>query len=414
MGLFFFYFPRAIITTPYWDYLDWINLYYRVGEDNFIKFLLASHNAHRIVFTKLALVADLRWFQGAITPIAWLVLFSFTFVAARVCKGIIKANSSPYMVAITVSLLLLLMFSTTLIPNLAYPVNVSFIFVSGFALLAFHTLAGSRCQSRWQEFFTVWLTMLFSTLALVSAANGLLVWPLVIFLAFRTQVRPIYLIFLTITFICVVVPLMNNSSGSGTADMVNNVIHDWPAILRYLIELNGMPLTSVDRLYPLGYALGFILIILQLAAITEALLRQRNSRTDLTAWSMLLFVFGTQVLIAIGRYQLNLGPAHRYGIFTLAACVCLLILARPYLKILINTGERIRRWVLPATCLIAVGFIARQAAVGNFAVARAETFSELEQRALTGKDQPHLIYPNAERLEEHYNLMASHRIYMYR
>jgi hypothetical protein len=117
----------------------------------------------------------------------------------------------------------------------------------------------------------------------------------------------------------------------------------------------------------------------------------------------------------MGRFRLGILPAHRYGLYGLAAYVSLFMLALPAIAALWER-RRPRGLLLWGGCLLGVALLVQQVAVGKFAAERAEYFAQLEQRILNGERDPavtHDIFPDRQLLEEQYRIMREQKIYMF-
>jgi hypothetical protein len=64
-GLFFYFIEKASIRVPVYDLLDWLRFYSEQMQANdWLAYLWAPHNEHRIVFSRILLVIDERWLGG--------------------------------------------------------------------------------------------------------------------------------------------------------------------------------------------------------------------------------------------------------------------------------------------------------------------------------------------------------------
>ena len=132
---------------------------------------------------------------------------------------------------------------------------------------------------------------------------------------------------------------------------------------------------------------------------------------------MLAFSLATAMMIAIGRHQLDLFPAHRYAIFVVITYVALLVLNIPNFERWINDGRRYAI-TLSATLLFALAYLGQQVVVGQFAVQRAQAFAHYEKEFLAGGRTPEattaLYFPSIDVLEERYKMLEKERIYTFR
>jgi hypothetical protein len=417
--LFFFYTYNSIIVTPYGDTLDWISRFFSVGHDNIFEFLWATHNEHRPVFIKLLVAMDLVLFDGATIPIVSILICILCLIAISIFAAIWRSNRDSGLAIFYISIVSIILFSNINIPNYAYSVNGSFVGVLAFSLLSFHALsflATIKPRANLFKILIVSLAILCGMCAMASSTNGLLVWPVLLLLGLRIKVdKPVLASILIAGTTTAWVFVDSPSSNEGATTLVAST-GDIVSIFMYLVEFNGMPWVAVTPLYWPAFVLGAAILVLQLLALSEPLLKTRTSRIDLIAWSMLLFAFGTAILISIGRFDLSLPPAHRYGIFMTATKISLVILAIPYINKLIEKRS-MQPWVLLGICLIALGLVAQQIPMGRFGIARAQAFEKLEAQILEGRNFPEdttPIYPDPDILEAHYRMMQTHNIYMFK
>jgi len=177
-----------------------------------------------------------------------------------------------------------------------------------------------------------------------------------------------------------------------------------------------MPWVTVPTLYWAGFAIGAVVLIVGIVVIVrKSLTVAVLSNTDRVAVSMLLFVGMTSLLAAVGRYRLDLLPAHRYGIYAIVAFVSLFFLALPRLESMWRRA-RVRKILLWGTCVLAIALLTQQVLTGRFAVDRAVYFAELERRIMAGDRDgvtTYVIFPAQDLLDEYYELMEKRKIYMY-
>jgi len=179
-----------------------------------------------------------------------------------------------------------------------------------------------------------------------------------------------------------------------------------------------MPWAEIGLLYWPSLVLGTAIFLLSIYFSVKGVLFSRELASEtVVALAMLLFALGSALMIAIGRQELGLLPAHRYGIFLIITCVSLFVLNIPRFERWMSNA-RGRTLVHLVTLVFAVGYLVQQVAVGNFSVQRARAFAQYEKDILIGESQPlgrtAIYFGNVDKIEEYYQLLREQHIYMFR
>lgn len=415
------YFPFAIILTPYGDTLDWLGSFYGSSAQSLWQYLWTPHNGHRIVFSKLLTMADAKLLGGLSYPIALvclsLLLIAAVIVLAGLRRHVQDVAARRWAMAVTV----LLLFPASSFPNIAYPVNSQQIIVSFFAFVACVLLVRSGTSVEERKLgrnATFLLALAAGMCASLSSLNGLLVWPILLWLTWTLALRRSRRLVIVTAGALVIMGLAYHDIGSSefvaSAGGLGSIAH----VAKYLVEFHGMPWVEIPAVYWPGMAVGVIVVSLSLGFCVKGVLAPPRQRPlAMIALPMLMFSFGTAIVITVGRHAMGLLPAHRYGIFLVITCVALLILGLPTFErwMLDRRGHVI---VLSASLVFALGYLGQQVPVGQFAVRRAELFAGYEKQILAGTPGPQAVraiyLPGAEPLERHYRVLKEQRIYMFR
>lgn len=418
-ALFIGYFPFAIIVTPYGDVLDWLSGYYTLPDQHLWQTLWAPHNGHRLVFSKLLSIGDATLFGGLSYPIATVCIVLLLIAAATALLGIHRSVENPALRRWATAVTALLLFPTSTYASFAYPVNSQHLLVCFFVFMACVLLArGAVVVSSWERNFYFLIALVAGVCASVTALNGLIVWPLLMWMSWSLRLSRAYGSAITLFGVLAIIgfgydyPIARETAG--IASGLQALVH----IANYLIEYHSMPWVEVGVLYWPAMGLGLAILLLSIVFSLKGLLAARTQRPiAIVATAMLTFSLATAVMIAIGRHQLDLLPAHRYAIFLLVAFVALFVLSLPHFERWMS-GARGRGIVVSATLVFAFGYLGQQVAVGQFAAQRASKFAQYEQDFLAGGRDSQittaLYLPSVDTLEQRYRMLAQQHIYMFR
>jgi len=252
----------------------------------------------------------------------------------------------------------------------------------------------------------------------MSSLNGLLVWPILVWVAWALRLEYKYiLVLLAIGGVFAFVLGDINSFPSETMQSAIR-LDDILRTFIYLLQYHSMPWAEIGLLYWPSLALGPAIFLLGIYFSVRGIVFSRASTPEaLVALAMLLFALGTALVIALGRSSLGLLPAHRYGIFMIITCISLLFLSIPQFERWMS-NLRGRTIVQCVTLVFAVGYLGQQVAVGNFSVHRAKTFTKYEQAILAGESEPlgrsAIYFSNVGKIEKFYELLKAQHIYMFR
>jgi len=420
-ALFLGYFPLAIIVTPYGDVLDWLNGFYNLPAQSLWQYLWAPHNGHRLIFSKLLTVSDAKLFGGLSSPIAAVCLSLFLLAAAIALAGIRRSIANTAVRHWATAVAVLLLFPTSSYASFAYPVNSQHMLVSVFVFVACALLAraaGVVDESKPQRNGYFLLALVAGVCASLAALNGLIVWPLFLWMGWALRLGRAYNFAIAALGALVVTGFSYNYPIASETQALVSGLGDIAHIAKYLIEYHGMPWVEVGPLYWPAMVFGLAIFVLAVVSWAKGVLTPRTQPpATIVAVAMLTFSLATAVMIAVGRHQLDLLPAHRYATFLLITFVALFVLNIPRFEGWMS-NTRGRAIVVSATLLFALGYLGQQVVVGQFAAQRANTFAQYEKDFLAGGRAPQattaLYFPSVNVLEERYRMLEKQRIYMFR
>ena len=419
-ALFLGYFPFSIIVTPYGDVLDWLNEFYNLPDHNLWPYLWAPHNGHRILFTKLLMVGDVTLFGGLGYPIAWVCMFALLIAAAitlfAVWRSVEHRDARRWATAVTA----LLLFPTSSYASFAYPVNSQHLLVCFFVFMTcvLFARAGVMREQMLERNVYFLLALMAAVCASLTSLNGLMSWPLLVWMVWALRLGRNFVFASAALGVLAMMgfsyhyPLASEAAASISG--LGNIAH----IVKYLIEYHGMPWVEIGPLYWPAMGLGLAVFLLSIIFSVKGVLATRaQPPIAVVAVAMLMFSLATAVMIAIGRHQMDLLPAHRYSMFLLITFVSLFVLNIPRFELWMSSRQG-RSMVMSATLVMALGYLGQQVVVGQFAIQRAQAFAQYEKEIMAGGRDPKattaLYFPSVEILEERYRMLEKQRIYMFR
>ncbi len=186
VGLFCIFLYKTIVRVPVLDQLDWVLAYGQTWQaGDWWSYLWQPHNEHRLLVTRLLLVGDIVWFGASNTVF---VIFGVLALAAIVRVLLAEVWSSDLRGEPRALLLAAVVFILTA-SHLAVLVSVAVIgcqlHTVCFVVLALVLLDGTG--ERRHPAFRRALAVVFAVLAPFGVAAGLLVWPVMLWTAWRAS-----------------------------------------------------------------------------------------------------------------------------------------------------------------------------------------------------------------------------------
>ncbi|MFT4521046.1 MAG: hypothetical protein ACI9JM_003457 [Halioglobus sp.] len=418
LGIFLFYFSLSIHPLPRWDYYDWVVGY--LNTDSYGQWLWTLHNEHRVVTSKLLVSADVALFNGRLYPVAISVLLLFILASVALCRSVLQdLDASSGQKLAVLSVVTVILFPTFALDNFAYPSNMPLTLAAVFFVLAISAfLKGSNSPKSRESIFWYWVSMAAAVCCSLSSLNGLLVWFVLVWMAWRlsrftlSSLLPI----LSIGALLIGGYVMN-SSGVFSDQLELGSWSRLQQLLDYLIAFYGMPWVSVPMMGVTGIVIGAVMVVsLGAGVVFKGLLSKRISYVEMLGVALLMFSGGTAVMIAIARESQFALPAHRYTIFVLMAHAGLLLMFLPaVLRILSSYATR--RSMLIIVGVLGATIIVQQILIGQFAASRAQHFAQLRDEILAGNDASEIsrqLYPNRKQFKARLNILKEHKLYIYR
>lgn len=416
LALFSVYLWLGHLPLPIGDHLDWVDLF--VSEGRPLEQLWTQHNEHRLVIPKGLVFLDVIWFRGLLYPITAFMVAMFAVAAALMFAQFRGACRDTAIFQIVAAILCLLIFRTYLLPVFVGPVRAQFLLVCVFAVVSLSFLG--RCErsaSGLDGKFV--LFVFFAILASLSMVNGLLLWPIAVWMAWLRDLRRGHIAVVAIigaaVITCYLVGYHRTPNHPDPMEALSRV----PLILEFLIHYFGTPWVRRPELLPVGAGLGVATLLVGTGLIAiKGFVRPTDRPLEVFALGLLTFALGTAMMTALGRagFISLLTQATRYGIFTAMAQAALLcFLVRPL-------ADRwhvatVRRTVCCLAVVAAMVLFAEQIFIGNLVVQRAAQIADVK-RGLAGdvvtERMLARIHPRWSQAERAVSVLKKHRLYVYK
>jgi hypothetical protein len=183
--LFIYFVEKASIRVPVVDLLDWLRLYAERSKDgDWLGYLWTPHNEHHMVFSRILLALDIRWFgnQGEAFAASGFVLL--LGMAATICWKIMQSDLliSWKLTAIPIAVLLLTSANTAVM--IGMQTMGGFLQASSFGVFALALLDGATEQDHFSKYRRT-AAIVCACLAAFGDSGGLLIWPAVMWSAWK-------------------------------------------------------------------------------------------------------------------------------------------------------------------------------------------------------------------------------------
>jgi hypothetical protein len=334
--------------TPFWD--EWVN----TNSEKVVQNLLAPHNEHRIVVTRILNLIDL-WFthHTGVLKLVWILLFSLGHLL--VLLALFKAAFPSSRLASQIllgSVGTALFFSGFQYENFTWGFQTQFVGVFFFASAACALVALAVSRVGPQRTFLAILAAFCALLCTGSMANGLLIWLILPPLAFLTKlgwrwalgyalcgaiVWPIYLVGLDHS--------MHQGLSASSQSLSQFLMNPMGVVTHSLSYLGGQLPNSLLTLHPFNAEVKIIVVSamgllanLIFLVLTWQIFRQK---TTLRPASLALifsaaFIILSAALTAMGRIEFgvtqSLSPRYGAGPAALWTIISGLVLLSPASK----------------------------------------------------------------------------------
>lgn len=401
----------ALVRVPVWDLLDWVVFYLQSGRSgDWWHYLWQPHNEHRIPLSRLLLAVDIEFFRGSGIPFLLFAAFSQLAIVGLLVREIRRGGLSAELRLIAIAAVIFAFAASHLAVLVGMTVLGVFLQTTLFVVLAVALLDGEN-ESR-RPTLRRSLAIACAALAPFGVAGGLLVWPVLLWSAWRGNLGlkwfvPIALVGLAEWIVYLPGVAVISQQPIGASEILN--------MLDYAVRLLGLPWSHAHSLVWFGRLAGLTWLALgSWLLVAVSLHTPVPGRLQRIGAALILFM----LLIAAAAGIARLGVASdrempiRYSIFVAAGQIGILFAASSHLQSLA------RHFAKPAVkslvILLAVILIAQQIAAGFAATAVARKYVSLWELFRTGRWTPEMaayVYPSQARAEFALQLIRKENLY---
>jgi hypothetical protein len=407
--MFAYYVGATILRVPVYDLLAWIlhyAQYWRTGE--WWHYLWLPHNEHRLIWSRLLLVADIEWFRGSTLP--FLLFNSASFLLTVGCPlWVVSRASLPTELRAAISAVVILLVAASYAAiYCSVPVMGEYVHTTGLLVLSLALLGkGNR---RWGRPAAA---IACAVLAAFGFAGGLLAPPTLFLAAWRARLGRGWLIALgLIGLVLMAVYLPGLPVGRDAGALTSRAL---PAIFDYGTRFLGLPWSHVPSLVWFGRIKGAAVAGLGIATLLWRGLRPGpTNEVEQMGIGLLFFTLAIAALATVARTDNAPGLLMpiRYGIFAALAEVGLLLANVTLLARLWATGgRRPLQWVIVAAACV---MLLQQVVSGQAAVAVKAQYVECYHRFAAGEwtgAMNRYVFPNREDAERGLAVIRALNIY---
>jgi hypothetical protein len=387
--------------------------------------LWAQHNEHRIIVGRLALLADLRLFQGRNVSLVVEIYFIQLVLAlflAWMCRHFGKFRG-PALITVA-GFFSYCMFCPLQIENFYWGFQVSYVFAGlaaaiSFGCLVWHATKVAEGKAGWIS-WPLLFAFIAGFLAQYSLADGLIVWPVILWLGFTLRLRKRTLVLSAVVgFIAIGLYFIGYVTPPEHSNPWLTIRHPL-SLAKYVITYFASTWDSSLPSYSAWPTVSELLTVLAIVFVLGTALRwllARSPAPDLLRTFLvanLLLTVAAAGLTSLGRLNFGLATAtlSRYQSIALVfwACLAAFILAS------IPSGHSYRFVLTIIQTVLVILLIANQGRIGTIVRLAKEHQIALDDAWVTlASNSPDLdglkiLHPQSERVAGWYNYMRSHNL----
>jgi hypothetical protein len=398
--LFLYFVEKASIRVPVVDLLDWLQFYGERSKDgDWLGYLWTPHNEHRMVFSRILLALDVKWFgdQGeAFAASGFVLLLGMT---VTICWKILKSDLSFSWKLTVIPIAVLLLTPANTVVMIGMQTMGGFLQASSFGVFALVLLDGAAEQNHFSTYRRT-AAIVCACLAAFGDSGGLLIWPALLWSAWKGGLRWGRIVGIAcVGTLFVAAYLWNLPSPAVSKSMdFSHVVRSFDYMLRFL----GLPWSHVHELVWPGRLVGLSIFCLGSFAIASASFSVRVGTLKRLGVALILFSFLIAGAAALARVDVAVDREMpiRYGMFVVLAHLGLLLWSLDFLQRLWHGAHRRSfQWLLLGTSLAWFG---QQIVIGRFAVEEASRYNDAWSRFVAGDWTPDMlryVYPDRERAQ---------------
>jgi hypothetical protein len=382
--LFGYFLFQTAIMSPISDMFAYLDAYirFRAGEVSWVTYLWRAHGEHHLLWIRLLTWADVEVFHTRGIPFMAAATAAIAATALLLWHHLRRAQAmadGPTSLALLAPMLIM---STANVTDVSVPINTTYPITVFFVVLAIVLFAYARNRA-WRANYQRMAALLAAFGASLATAAGLLVWPILFWIAWRERLSRTWLATLACLGIVYILFYARDLHFIGLAPTLETGAASFLSpehlsrVADYCFAFLGLPSTREPALALVGRALGVTLFLAGLSAVVIATFSERLSTPfNRIAVGMILLALGSAALAALGRGDLidEVKVPVRYTLFATALPIGLLFILLPRAACFLRSP---RGRVLQATAglLLAGLLLIQQLAIGRAAARIAQAIA---------------------------------------
>jgi len=392
--------------------MDWSVFYLQSGRNgDWLTYLLQPHNEHRLPISRLLIAADIELFHGSGTPFFIVGAFTFLAILGVLVREISMSKLPTELCLAMIAVVTFCLAGTHLAVLISVPVLMVFLQTALFCILAI-ILLDAHDETRHPARRAVALAC--ALLAPFSVSAGFMVWPVLLWVAWRGGLRLPWLLAIALTGTAEAIGYLPGISQVPHQPMTVTLI-SFLHMADYSIRLLGLPWSRLAALVWFGRLVGLLCLTVGGWLLVKISL-QATPPSRLQRIGAALILLALLTAAAAGLVRSDVAPEGelpiRYSIFAVLAQIGILFAASNYLKLVYE--KRIGRLLAPAMAALVVVLLLQQMVSGFVAVSVVQKFNFEWQRFSAGHWTPEMeryIYPSRERAEAALALFRNEDLY---
>jgi len=332
-ALFGYFFWQTAIFSPISDMFAYLSDYlqFRTGETSLFRYLWQAHDEHHLVWIRLLTWSDVEIFHTRGIPFMAAASAATVAIAFLIWRQLLRAEprlGRPTFLGLLIPMIFLSAANAT---DCSVPINTTYPLTVFFVVLALTLFTGTTAHYRRVA------AMFAAVGASMATAAGLLVWPILLWIAWHERLGKGWLATLAGFSSLYILFYAHGLDFIGMAPAVNRGAASFvraahlAKITHYFLAFLGLPFTREPRLELIGSLIGGILFLIGFSAVLIASFSDHlSTRLDRIAVGLILLALGAAALAAVGRSDLidEVKIPVRYGMFVSgfqAGLLCLIL-----------------------------------------------------------------------------------------
>ena len=406
--LFFYLVERTSVRVPVYDMTEWLRFYAdHASTGDWWGYLWSPHNEHRIVWSRILLLTDLRLFHGGGTAFVIFGTLLLTLSAATISAEIIRSPLSASLKALAVPVAILLLMPAEITVVIGMPANGVFLHTTAFATTAIILLNGSGRSYSAISWLRTFAAIVCGCLAAFGVSGGLLIWPVLVWSAWREKLSWSAVTLIAALGSVFVALYVRGMPSTGIQISLGSM--PFIEIIDYAIRFLGLPWSHLHELVWPSRLLGLLLLVAGIYLLVVDSLWSSMMRLQRIGLALIFFTLLLAAAAAAARSnQTEQGPMPiRYSTMVIPLHVGFLLYALPYLqRIWKGTQRRTLQWL---TLGLAIVWLGSQDVVGRFAAEVTDKYNTYWGRFAAGEWDPAMlryVYPDRAQAEANFAYLS--------